>query len=63
MVALAVLKFVEIAIDLSPREFVDMLKDVTDTQVRYRKTNEEFFWRSQIPESTKFLMDELLRPH
>lgn len=63
MVALAVLKFVEITINLSPREFVDMLKDVTDTRVRYCKTNEEFFWRSQIPENTKFLMDELLRPH
>lgn len=63
VVALAVLKFVEIAINLSPREFTDMLKDVTDTWVRYPKTKEEFFWRSQIPKNTKFLLEELFRPH
>lgn len=59
MTALAVIKFVEIETNLSARNFVEMLKDVTDALIYNPKTNEEFFWRSEIPENTREFLNKL----
>lgn len=63
MTALAVIKFVEIETGFSARNFVEMLTDVTDALIYNPKTNEEFFWRSEIPESTQTFLNQLWRQH
>lgn len=63
MVAVAVLKFVEIETNVSARKFVEMLSEVTDTLVYNPKTREEFFWRSEIPEDTQKFQIQLFGQH
>ncbi len=63
IVALAVIKYVEIETSVSARNFVETLKDVTDTWIRNSQTGEEFFWRSEIPEGTKIVLNKLSKPH
>ncbi len=58
MVALAVIKYVEIETNVSARNFVEMLKDITDTWIHNPQTGEEFFWRSEIPEGTKIVLNK-----
>lgn len=59
MVALAVIKFVEIETKLSSRRFVEIISQVTDTIIYNPKTQEEFFWRSEISEDAKKLQTQL----
>lgn len=63
MTALAVIKFVEIETNISARNFVEKLTDVTDALIYNPKTNEEFFWRSEIPENTQAFLNQLWRQH
>jgi hypothetical protein len=61
--ALSVIKFVEIETGQSARNFVEILKMVTDTWIRNPQTKEEFFWRSEIPEDIKIFLEKLSKPH
>lgn len=63
MTALAVIKYVEIETNMSARNFVETLKDVTDAWIRNPRTGEEFFWRSEIPEGVKIMLNNLSKPH
>lgn len=63
VMALAVLKFVEMETNVSARSLVGMLTEVTDTVIYHPKTGEEFFWRSEIPEGTIIWLSKLWRPH
>jgi len=63
MAALAVIKFVEIETNVSARNFVEMLKDVSDAWICHPQTGEEFFWRSEISKDTKIFLNNLFKPH
>jgi len=63
VVALAVLKFMEIKTGKSAKYVVGRLKSVTDGMLLNTITNKEFHMRSQITEDTKRLLKKMELTH
>ncbi len=63
IMALAVVKFVEVKTNVSARSFVERLAEITDTVIYHPQTQEQFFWRSEIPDGTAGWLSDLWKPH